>query len=179
MTLHAMIDLETFGTAKDSVILQLAAVQFSQDFHILAQFNEVISPESCQEAGLSIDLDTVMWWMTQSEEAKQKVVLQGARSPLKEALRRFHEWLPRGTRVWGNGASFDLSILDTAYRKVGYQKPWSHLDERCYRTINSLVGRNHPERPPFEGTKHNALDDCKYQIRQLKFVTNLLGLELI
>lgn len=170
MSLHCMIDLETFGTAKDSCIIQIAAVQFSHDFHVCNTFNEVISPESCQKLGMSFDMDTIMWWMNQSEEAKRKVVLQKQRSPLVDALKRFKIWLPKDTHVWGNGASFDLSILDTAYRLAGLERPWKHFNERCYRTLNALVPKDHPDRPSFTGTKHDALDDCRHQINQLKFV---------
>ena len=176
MSLHCMIDLETFGVAKDSCIIQIAAVQFNHDFYVCNTFNEVISPESCQALGMSFDMDTIMWWMNQSEEAKQKVVLQKQRSPLTEALKRFKLWLPKDTCVWSKGASFDLSILDTAYRLAGLGRPWKHTHERCFRTMNSLVPEDHPDRPKFMGTKHDALDDCRNQINQLEFICKKLNI---
>lgn len=173
-----MLDMETFGTAKDSCIIQLSAVQFNHDFHVLNTFNDVISPQSCIDAGLTLDLDTIMWWMTQSEEAKTQVVLQKQRSELKDSLKRFKQWLPKDTQVWGNGASFDLAILDTAYRKCGMTKPWAHWNERCYRTINALIPKDDPGRPAFEGVKHNAVHDCLHQIKQLKYVCEKLSISL-
>jgi hypothetical protein len=174
-----MFDLETFGTAKNSVIIQVAAIQFNHDFTIVNTFNDLVDPQSCLDAGLSIDLSTVLWWMEQSEEAKRSVILPKKRSHLKDVLWNLHRWIPKETKAWGNGASFDLSILDSAYRACKIPLPWKHWDERCYRTINALVDKKDPCRPPRVGVYHNALDDCRTQLQQLEYVCKKMNIPLV
>lgn len=180
MNVHCMIDLETFGTAKTSCITQLAATLFDprDNFRIYNCFNVPISPESCRDAGLTFDLDTVIWWLNQSKEAQQAVFFTG-RQPLtlKAALEEFQKWLPSEAKVWGNGASFDLPILENGYRALKLRTPWKHWNERCYRTFNAQVSKDDPARPAREGVHHNALDDCRYQVAQLQYVCGKLGIQ--
>ena len=65
------------------------------------------------------------------------------------------------TLVWGNGADFDLVILENYFRRMGWdQMPWSYKNVRCYRTLKNLV----PD-IPFKntGVAHSAEDDAAYQ----------------
>jgi len=68
--------------------------------------------------------------------------------------------------VWGNGATFDISILEAAYRQRGIPIPWAFWNIRDVRTIAALawphVKKDHTE---FVGVPHRALDDAKHQAR--------------
>lgn len=83
---------------------------------------------------------------------------------IQQALRLFTEWLGGTTNVavWGNGAKFDLSILEAAYMTVpmfglGVGVPWNFRKEYCYRTLKNLRPECQVTR---RGTAHNALDDA-------------------
>src|SRR3972149_12090628 len=66
--------------------------------------------------------------------------------------------------VWCNGASFDLAILETAYSNVMLPHPWKFYNEYDYRTMKRTF---RVPKPPFQGTKHNALHDARTQALHL------------
>lgn len=170
--MNVMIDLETLGTSPDSVILAIGAVKFN-GLTIVDEFYEVIDPQSCIDAGLKVDVSTVMWWMQQGEEARSAFKRPGY--PLVNTLAGFTAWLgadDKGHKVWGNGADFDNAMLQMAYKKAGQMQPWKFWDNRCYRTMKAL-------RPDIKmqrvGTHHNALDDAKDQALHLIEILKAVG----
>jgi len=157
---HVMVDLETLGNGSQSVIIALGAVTFDPSKGLLGeQFYMVIDPQSCVDAGLKMDVSTVMWWMDQSDAARKAVTKVG--SPLGDVLFRFAQWLPTDPVVWGNGATFDNVILANAYKATNLPMPWKHWNDRCYRTLKNLYPRI--QAPVRLGTAHNALDDAIFQ----------------
>ena len=176
---NAMVDLETMGTSPGCSILAIGAVQFGQK-GLGREFYTVVSAQSCLDAGLRVDEQTLKWWMGQSKEAQAVLRQCGLKKapPLEKALRSFREFC-HGTsvdlRVWGNGADFDNPILKAAYEALGWTQPWPTYNGRCYRTLKSLAPKVKMER---EGTHHNALDDAKSQARHAVALAHHLGVEL-
>lgn len=159
-----MLDLETLGNGPNSVIIAIGAVKFDV-FGLGEEFYEVVDAQSCIDAGLQLDVSTVMWWMRQSDAARAEFQRTGG--PLTEVLQRFTDFLGEdmdNIRVWGNGASFDNVILGNAYRKAKLEQPWKFYNDRCYRTVKNLFPLIELERT---GTAHNALDDAKTQAKHL------------
>lgn len=70
-----MIDLETLGTASNSVILQIGACHFDlgpgDEPH--DTFERTVTIDSCLRAGLIVNGSTVEWWLHQSETARHSV----------------------------------------------------------------------------------------------------------
>jgi hypothetical protein len=70
-------------------------------------------------------------------------------------------------RPWGNGSSFDLTIINSTYLRCEMKTPWSPFKERCFRTVRSMypsVVYNTDEK----GTgAHNALADAIFQAKHL------------
>lgn len=70
---------------------------------------------------------------------------------------------------------YDFIWLDNAYTACNLQKPWGFWPSLCYLTeINTcywttgiLFSDVWPGTEKFHGSKHNALDDCKHQVRML------------
>lgn len=162
-----MLDLETLGTAPGSAILSVGAVALDPETGELGpQFHEKVKLASATAAGLTVDADTIVWWMGQSEEARRAVFFDPQTLPLYDVLQMFSNWLSRldqdEVRVWGNGAAFDNVLLREAYAKLGLPAPWKHWNDRCYRTLKNL-------RPDVKltrlGTHHDALDDAVSQAR--------------
>jgi len=159
----AMVDLETLGNGSNSVIIAIGAVKFDPRTgrvgELADRFYTNVDPQSCVEAGLQMDVSTVMWWMSQSDAARAAVTKPGRQ--LAEALAEFSKWLPADACVWGNGATFDNVILANAYRALRLPQPWKHWNDRCYRTLKNL----HPDikAPARQGVAHNALDDAVFQ----------------
>ncbi len=155
-----MLDLETMGTNSNAAIIAIGAVRF--DKKVTDKFYEVVTLQSCVDAGLEMDASTVMWWMDQSKEARDQFKRDGIK--LKFALFQFAAWAGEGAEVWGNGASFDNAILANAYSKCGLEQPWAFYNDRCYRTVKSM---NKDIKLKRVGTYHNAVDDAESQALHL------------
>ena len=168
---NVMVDLETLGTSSNSVILSIGAVEFDKT-GLGREFYVVVDPQSCVDAGLKIDVPTVLWWMKQSDEAREAFD-QPDRVSLECALARFGGWFPHNATLWGNGAAFDNVVLANAYLAVGTQRPWYYHTDRCYRTLKNL--RPDIGGPALEGVAHNALFDAKWQALHAVALLNALG----
>lgn len=162
---HLMIDLETLGTAVDSVILSIGAVEFCLETgEIGRRFYREIDLDSSVSWGLKIDVNTLRWWIGQEDEAKVifsdigKVGLSTAIADLRDFS------VNRAKYLWGNSARFDLGILHYAAKKTNVDEWWDFRDERDVRTLVGLMPEI-KEAHVFEGVKHNAVDDCLNQIK--------------
>jgi hypothetical protein len=170
---HLMLDIETMGSESYSAIVSIAAVEFDIETGETGQtFKQNIFLDSCLKAGLNVDGNTIMWWMSQSDEARNSLVGIGI-SNLESALKSFSEFFHWDYCVWGNSARFDCGILQNAYNKVGKKIPWDFRKERCVRT---LVSFNPELKASIErdGVAHDALDDCLYQIKYCTAIWNSL-----
>jgi len=156
----AMIDIETLGTAPGSAILSIGAVMFGPA-GLAEEFYAPISLASCTAAGLTIDPETVEWWMKQSEAARAAAFREGA-EPLPRVLSRFSTWFDQvgAERPWSQGANFDPPLLEAAYRACGMTPPWKFRDVRDTRTLYEQADVKVDRA---RGTHHNALDDARAQ----------------
>lgn len=161
---HLMIDLETLGTDRDSVVLSIGAVEF--DLLKGEQGNSFkvnIDIQSSLEAGLKINGDTLKWWLTQRPEILSRSLYGYV--VLEEALKNLTNFIINNdiAYVWGNSASFDLGLLKDCYSKFNMEVPWSYRGERCYRTMFNMVYID-AEKPK---DAHDPIVDCRYQIDNL------------
>ncbi len=178
---HLMIDIETMGKANNAAIFQIAAVFFDpQTGATGAGFSQLVSLNSCINAGLTMDAETVLWWMEQSDDARPKSDLSYAE--LTTVLSAFSNFILENSsyasvRPWGNGISFDLVILKSAFQAVGIDCPWRFYNERDVRTIVELgrmIAFDPKKEVPFKGVKHEALADCQHQIEYVSAITQRL-----
>jgi inhibitor of KinA sporulation pathway (predicted exonuclease) len=170
---NVMLDLETWGNSPNSVITSIGAVKFNLNpdnsgGNIIDEFYYRINPQSCVDEGLTMSVDTILWWMNQSHEARSE--FQEPTTPLKKVLTYFTTWLsdtPKNIDIWGNGSDFDNVILANAYRACELELPWKFFNNRCFRTLKNI----YPDVPSLgvspAGVKHNALDDAKSQAWRL------------
>ena len=160
---NIMIDIETMGHVPYSAIVSIAAVRFDiENGAVGEEFFTVVDLKSCIDIGLVMTAETVMWWMPQSDEARNHFV-NAQMEHIESALVRLNYFIHNTDYVWGNSARFDLGILSDAYRKANISEPWDFRNERDVRTISALM----PEvrgKMPFAGIKHNPVNDCKHQI---------------
>ncbi len=166
---EVMLDLETMGNGPDAAIVAIGAVAFDIETATISPrgFYVRVDLESAIGSGGVMDPSTVIWWLQQSDEAREEITREDfERRPLVSALLDFRHWLKAeaagaDSRVWGNGAAFDNVILRRAYQRLPMEAPWTHWNDRCYRTIKGLYGRDIKiER---RGTHHHALADAEAQ----------------
>lgn len=162
-----MIDIETLDTRASAVILSIGAVKFDPNKQgvILEGFHEHIDIDSCLKAGRTVSGSTVLWWLEQENDARNRIV-DANRISLHDALAKLSTFIGPNDRVWGNGAAFDNAVLTAAYDAVGLPAPWKFWNDRCYRTMKSLYS-NVPQ-PAFAGVAHDALDDAVKQALHLQ-----------
>lgn len=162
---HLMIDLETMGTAFNAPVLAIGAVYFDPNTGKLGErFYAAIDIEDACRYGRATG-GTIKWWMGQSQAARD-AVLAGKMSS-EAAFTRFRDFCRKGgadIKPWGNGASFDISILDFAFPKILSEgPPWKFWNVRDCRTIKDLADGVVPFNGERVGTHHQALDDAVHQ----------------
>lgn len=162
-----MIDIETLGNGPQSAILSVAVVPIEPES--FPAFYSTVNLQSCLDAGLKIDASTIAWWLKQSDEARGALQLETGPS-LATVLDQIDEvpWASI-TETWAFPPSFDLVILENAYRALGRRPPWYYRTPRCLRTIAAITGVPKPKfvRAPGEAS-HNALTDAQDQSEWLR-----------
>ncbi|WP_097505211.1 exonuclease [Escherichia coli] len=171
---HLMIDLETMGKNPDAPIISIGAIFFDpQTGDMGPEFSKTIDLET---AGGVIDRDTIKWWLKQSREAQSALLTDEI--PLDDALLQLREFIDENSgeffvQVWGNGANFDNVILRRSYERQGIPCPWRYCNDRDVRTIVELgkaIDFDARTAIPFEGERHNALDDARHQAKYVSAI---------
>ena len=177
---HVMVDLETMGKKHNAPIVAIGAVVFDPATGSIGEsFYKVVCLESSVNWGAVIDPSTVIWWLKQSSEARSAIVNDDA-IPLLDALLQFREFVSdnvaggsKKAQVWGNGASFDNSILRSSYDCIAEDYPWEYWNDRDVRTMVELghaINYEPQKAIPFEGERHNALADAIHQARYVSAI---------
>ncbi|ELP9348112.1 3'-5' exoribonuclease, partial [Escherichia coli] len=171
---HLMIDLETMGKNPDAPIISIGAIFFDpQTGEMGPEFSKTIDLET---AGGVIDRDTIKWWLKQSREAQSAILTDEI--PLDDALLQLREFIDENSgeffvQVWGNGATFDNVILRRSYERQGIPCPWRYTNDRDVRTMVALglvMDFDARTTIPFEGERHNALNDARYQAKYVSAI---------
>ncbi|EIV3811482.1 3'-5' exoribonuclease [Klebsiella aerogenes] len=177
---HVMVDLETMGKKSNAPIVSIGAVIFDPATGFLGEtFYKVVSLESAVSWGAEIDPSTVIWWMKQSSEARSEIANDNA-IQLDDALLQFSEFVFENipgdcetAQIWGNGATFDNTILRSSFERACLECPWDYRNDRDVRTMVELgkaIGFDAKTSIPFEGERHNALADAQHQARYVSAI---------
>lgn len=169
-----MLDLETMSTKPDSAIIAIGAVVADENFNVVAEFEVCVDPQDAMRYG-RCDGETVLWWLQQQAWRKA----WSGEASLLSALHRLLDFLVpfqnQITEVWANPPSFDLVILKNALNQFNLEWPFSHRDERDFRTYWKMtckrlkvdLNRIEPNEP------HMPLSDCLAQIQSLKVLRSI------
>lgn len=157
---HVMIDLETMGLTPNAAIVSIGAVVFDPRMGRVTK-NTFYRELDWNTQGRQIDPKTQQWWGGRVAEAR--AALDGL-DDLRGALDDLTAWLPRDCKPWGNGATFDITMLEDAYRQHGITIPWKFWNIRDCRTIKDMY---ESARGGYDkktgGVLHHALDDAIFQ----------------
>lgn len=164
---NVMIDLETLGKRPNAPVVTLGACFFDpMTGEIGPKFYRKIDMADAMQFG-SADPDTIRWWLMQ-EAAAQAELISG-KDLLSDVLRDFAVFYNKGkdASVWGNGPTFDITILEYAYMKcLRINAPWPFWNIRDVRTVVQLAEGLVTKPAAFtkNAVAHNALDDCIFQV---------------
>jgi hypothetical protein len=141
---NVMLGLKTLGVTPGCVILEVNAVLFDPAGNGPLKHSEAfsarINPYNCVTHGLTIDPATVLWWMKQSDAARE-CITTGRGDDLEAVLSSFRAWMHDTTgdvRVWGHG-TFEVPILAAAYHITGKREPWRFQNALDIRTVCQLA----------------------------------------
>jgi hypothetical protein len=153
-----MIDIEGLDTGPDAAILTIAAQSFdpfATGYHNRHYYAR-ITLES--QENRRIQDDTLAWWATQPE-AQAEAFAEDNRVPLDQALDDLYKLAWQHDYIWAQGPTYDVNILEHAYKSYNKTQPWQFYRIRDSRTVLSLwPGR------PVPPTSHHALEDTRKQI---------------
>ena len=180
-----MLDLETLGNRINPVIAQISAVEFDISTGLSkSEFNIHVAHKDYDQYGLTVDQSTIDWWAEKTQEARNAVFGATIIYDLKYALALFTEYVDGIRRncsgkvfLWGNGIRSDNVWLLSAYKACGLEDPIKYNEDLDYRTLQYIAKQktgNDFRVDTFDGIRHNAIDDCKYQIKCASSAWNAL-----
>lgn len=170
---HCMIDIETMGNTGTAAIVSLGAIAFDPyTKECEANFYHNITLESSLRAGLTVNADTMWWWINPARAEAAKDLLDPMPWSLKRTLHAFSEWFKENKLefLWSHGSTFDAVIVENAYRAIQHKCPYHWRNIRDTRTLFALVDLTTQDWEDASETcpkSHNALHDA---IRQAKVV---------
>jgi hypothetical protein len=173
MSSHLMIDIEGLGTGPDAAILTIAAQSFDPfgtGYHNRYYYAR-ITLES--QENRRIQDDTLAWWATQPL-AQAEAFAEKDRVPLDQALDDLYRLAWQHDYIWAQGPTYDVNILEHAYKSYNKTQPWQFYRIRDSRTVLSLW----PDRP-VPPTSHHALEDTRKQIDILQQTLKHLNIKAI
>lgn len=161
-----MIDIETPGTKPGCGVLSIGAAYFDRQGNVGGKFYACMGLNGFAVG--SVDPGTLLWWSNQSDQAKMDL-FSGKDLP-SDVVDQLQKFIKPSAKVWGNGSTFDISILEAWFGLLGKEVPWKFWNVRDVRTVVDLL--DIPKKNMvFEGTAHNALDDV---IHQIKYMTKAM-----
>jgi len=208
---HIMVDLETWGTKPYATIISIGAVYFDPELNepIRDEFYVTIDPIASERVGFRKDADTLAWWLQPAQSAAWAEWYKIPHLEPQAAFFGFSQWLQSLSlsevtptafddwqahiAIWGNGATFDNTLLRQGYELLQMEPPWRHFNDRCFRTLKNLTHcQNVPNEagaymdditakslaPPHEGLQHNALVDARQQALWLCNIARAFNLTL-
>lgn len=165
MKRHLMLDIETLGNVPNSIIISISAVVFDDNFKELDYFNENLDVSHSTNLGFKTTESTLQWWKEQSKEAFE--ISTNNQKRVDYVLYELATFIESNNIdfVYGNSVSFDCVLLNCYFDRLQIERPWRFWQERCFRTFKNTFNFSEVE---FKGIPHFSLDDCRFQIEQLK-----------
>lgn len=168
--IHVSLDLETLSTRPDAAILSIGAAARVNDE--VVTFSVYCNSEQVDR---HVDTDTLEWWSKQGDLWTETLERSRQAAPLSEALAYLKAWIAGLGNdqdrlfIWGNGASFDVAILEHAYKASGCQPPWAYWIVRDLRTLKHLAQATGQMQPVTrKGTHHDAGTDAVNQLEMIE-----------
>lgn len=163
-TIDIMIDIETLGTRTCCPVISIGAAAFDLNSILSTFYTALNVSEQIDSKIRQVDAGTIKWWMSQSNAAK--TVFKEDAVATKLGLQKLTDYINSFGKdadiyVWGNGATFDISILESLYYDYNLPVPWKYSKVMDQRTVKRFLGKE--IKVLRKGTYHNAVDDAVTQ----------------
>ena len=171
-----MIDIESLDTTPNCVILTIGAVLFDPVGDGIIDKLELrpTIEEQTDVFNRTINPDTLRWWGEQSEAAQEEALGDRDRVPFAECMDTLYKWCWKynNGKVWSNGASFDVVVMESALANNNMPPPWNFWNIRDTRTAYSIAGVR--LRDGGHTTTHKAVEDAERQAVVLQKANKIL-----
>jgi hypothetical protein len=160
---NVMLDIETLGTNVDSIVLQVSLVRFDRQGNIGESLSLCLNVGEQESLGLKKDDSTIEWWNNTNPELFKRLLFEGVAS-LSDSLNQISSFFQYGDVLWCH-ATFDAPILSNLFKITQKRIPWKYTNVRDIRTLVDLSHLNLSDYNWVKEKTHDALDDCKFQIK--------------
>lgn len=166
-----MLDVETLGNKSNYVVTQVSLVPFNMDTGEVASridsFSEYISVEDSLANGLSIESDTLSWWLKQDPDIFKEQL--SGRHSIREVMKMLSIYINKytnsDTRFWAT-ATLDYQSINSLSKIANIPPVVFYRNRLCARTVRMLweskTGKTFTPR-----NNHDAYQDCLYQIEDI------------
>lgn len=173
-----MIDIETLDTKPSAVILSAGIIAFNQERGVISRWYGTLNAREQIDAGRTISMSTLVFWMMQSDEARKAAFSDGPHMEFHNLVSFISRHKsPEGALYWAKSPQFDMTILES-YCDDLYgvdEMPWAF---RGFRDVRTLVDAAHTEdfKPvvDWEYPDHHPIGDCYWQIAEVRHARNIL-----
>ncbi len=158
-----MLDLETLGNGKNKAICQIGACYFDRESGEIGEtFKVNVDAATHVEYGAELDSKTVYWWLSQSREAQDSILAE-PRLHILNAFQQLNGFLSGAKAIWSH-ATFDFVAIQETFKQLKLTTSFHYRTARDLRTVVDL-GKVTVNKQIREGTHHDALEDCKFQVK--------------
>lgn len=162
---HIMLDIETLSSTSNAVMIQIAAIEFNpQTGEEISTFNGYLDRNMSSNLGMVESQNTLDWWKVENEELLQSILSKGQGVDPKDTMKDFMKFIddPFECLVWSH-ATFDFVIVQNYLTKTKNRK-MAFKNAMDLRTLVYLSGIDLSSYD-WSGKTHDALDDCRFQIK--------------
>lgn len=179
-TKHLVLDIETMARGPEAVVMAVGYAILDMESgqgEVVQSGYCLLDVEDQLLRGRTLDSETLKWWDDQSLEARMIVFPERFGAIGRETTRLPIEgfsiflgtlWVSHECElVWGYGAAFDITIVESLLNTFGFAAPWSFRQQACLRTLShstDLSLRPKPEIP------HHPEHDAVAQAQWLKLM---------
>lgn len=171
-----MLDIETFSTKPNAVILTFGAVKFDpySDSDPSDAMYVKLNVDDQIVMNRDVDENTLEWWSKQDPEVYEEATSEDDRIELIDFTKQLNKFLVGSSKIWAQGAVFDITIIENLYNQLGVPAPWAYWQIKDSRTIFDTF--NDPRKEFLSNNAHNALADAYAQAKAIQKVFGELGL---
>lgn len=161
-----MIDIETLGLGPTIVVTSIGIVPFFLSSRTVGTgLKYIMNIQDQLDKGRVVPASTLEFWSKQDQKIFQSQ-FSGTEDNLA-TLKKLSEFVAiyggQNSKVWGNGATFDITILESLFSTYKIPVPWSYKSPMDLRTFKRFFASN----KKIEGITHDCLEDA---VAQAKFV---------